>query len=525
MCRVARSGRGGISKGEITILIVLTLSQFEANSFSSGMSYGTVLLCEKLFHRSLQLLPAVRHHTINNSQPPDMVLTRSSRYRSKSSPKSSSSRPMPSSSLPRASKPSKPKPPTSQSTSSLFSSPILIHAFLSFLLRLFIIFLVDYLETSSENDPSTFKYTDLDYHVFLDSTTFLRNGQNPFNRHTYRYTPLISYLLLSHPSPLFGKILFSLFDILSGLLLSSLISNPWITIFTWFWNPITINICTRGSAESFIVLFPVILTLYIILKNSANREMICVAGLVHGLSVHTKIYPVIYIPGYMIYLSGQTFSGIKRLLRNPFLQLSYRILINPLIFLLSSIISFCILTYISYYLTGFIYIQEGLLYHFGRLDHRHNYSPFWYLIYLLRDSSGDDLFLSFISKLFFIPTAGIIVYISLKISSKDLPFSLFLSTYIFVTLNKVITGQYFTWYISLLPLTFQSINWKNMKLSLLILGFSILGWLGYGYKLEMKGESVHFQLFLMSIINFGANIGVFYSICKNYKPTKKNTRL
>lgn len=66
---------------------------------------------------------------------------------------------------------------------------------------------------------SPLKYTDVDYYVFTDAARFVHNNQSPYNRETYRYTPLLAWLLVPTAWPgwfSWGKVVFALGDVLAG---------------------------------------------------------------------------------------------------------------------------------------------------------------------------------------------------------------------------------------------------------------------------------------------------------------------
>jgi phosphatidylinositol glycan class M len=153
-----------------------------------------------------------------------------------------------------------------------------------------------------QDSSSAIKYTDIDYLVFTDASRFVSRGQSPYDRDTYRYTPLLAWLLLPtayQPQALwfsFGKVIFALADLLAGWLILSVLrkdrgmSETRAGAFAalWLWNPMVATISTRGSSEGLLGV------LTIALLWAVERRRLNLAAVLLGLGVHFKIYPFIY---------------------------------------------------------------------------------------------------------------------------------------------------------------------------------------------------------------------------------------
>jgi len=161
----------------------------------------------------------------------------------------------------------------------------------------------------------------------------------------------------------------------------------------WIYNPVTVGMSTRGSNDNIIALL-VFASLYFLLK----RQYV-IAGLVYGLSVHFKIYPIIYSIPFYFYIDCDRkaiMSGKKSLCS---ILCSNFFTKNRLIFTLVSASTFLLLTGLFYKIYGYEFIYEAYLYHFVRKDNRHNYSVYFYLIYQMYDLTSSTL----MAILMFIP--------------------------------------------------------------------------------------------------------------------------
>jgi len=145
-----------------------------------------------------------------------------------------------------------------------------------------------------------------------------------------------------------------------------------------------------------------------------------------------------------------------------------------------------------YYLYGFTFLYETYLYHIIRKDHRHNFSVYFYQLYLTSENS-DQIFGEYLGIIAFIPQLLLILAFTHKFS-KDLIFSMFLQTFTFVAFNKVCTVQYFIWYFSILPLIIHDSSLTKFKSAILFLLWFVsqLAWLIQAYYLEFEGKNTFF---------------------------------
>lgn len=389
-----------------------------------------------------------------------------------------------------------------------------------------------------------FKYTDVDYWIFSDAARAVSLGLSPFVRTTYRYTPLLAYMLVpGHWLKLeasFGKVVFSAIDLCVGYLIYRLLRlKGWhsvdaarIAAISWLLNPMALAISTRGNAESVICAVCLgVVYLLMVRKRVA-------AAIIFGFAVHFKLFPVIFAASFMFFLglyhrssskkrstthssseqpsqqqqqqqqseSNQSFSllhgmGMK-LSNSPLIRSASpnklsetlsaaamqkgksvvsrfslhantgeslstplkttttaygtRVTIYPpspvlislfggritiksshLVFAAVSAGTFTLLTGVFYAIYGQAYLQEAVLYHLIRRDHRHNFSPY-FLSFYFEPVIPLPNYAALVS---FIPQLALIFLVAFKYARKDLPFACFLQTFLFVTFNKVCTSQ------------------------------------------------------------------------------------
>ena len=380
------------------------------------------------------------------------------------------------------------------------------HLFISLAIRLLLIVFSEF-----QDKLLTLKYTDIDYQIFTDGAHYVARGESPFKRDTYRYTPLLAILMVPNITTLaqFGKILFSFLDVISGALIYVISKNyiskrrAKVCATVWLYNPLPVIISTRGSAES-VVTSLVLLTIYCLVKHK-----LLMAGLFYGFVIHFKLYPIIYIPSLYLYLT-----------KSRKLWKAFRPNVKKLKFFSLALIGFLVPTYWSYSAYGQVYLDEAWLYHLHRKDPQHNFSPYFYVYHLVKEPDKQKLFayMAFIPQALFVLGLAFYYCLGSKHKTQDMIFATFAQTMAFVTLNKVITSQYFLWYLCLLPLIMQNIRLSAKQwLVLLVIWLLSQGqWLLPAYLFEFQHWNCLSWVWLSSIAFLVINIFILFYVIAYY---------
>eukprot|EP00898_Chlorokybus_atmophyticus_P007282 jgi/Chlat1/7555/Chrsp63S07055 len=353
------------------------------------------------------------------------------------------------------------------------------------------------------------KYTDIDYTVFSDAAALMAKGLSPYQRSTYRYTPLLAALLLPnvYVHPLFGKLLFATADLVTAWLAHTLLLMRGVSsgeavkllVCTWLFNPFVLPVATRGNCEALVTA----LLLGVILALARGRFTLAAIGQVlYGLAVHMRIYPIIYCLAIVLALDQTAKTLLTR---------------QRILFAVVSAGTFLGLTASSYALYGNEFLNEALLYHAVRKDPRHNFSIYFYSIYL---NYGKEL-MPGASLLTFVPQAVLFLVLSVKFS-KDLPFCWFTQTLAFVAFNKVCTAQYFVWYMGYLPLVLSSssmrVKWRGAA-CFAAWSLAQMHWLAWAYFLEFQGRPVFLELWVASLAFLASNVYLLASAIVYCRPS------
>ena len=271
---------------------------------------------------------------------------------------------------------------------------------------------------------------------------------------------------------------------------------------------------TRGSCDALSVL------LLLATLRAALRGRAAAAGALLGAAAHLRVYPVVHALPLALFFWGEGAGRGSAVSRATRLRALLRGAGRPLRFGVAAAASFAALGGACFAAYGWPFIRHAYAYHVGRSDPRHNFSPAFYAAYL-RHAAPAAL------------AAGVRVHSAAQLSvlvgagvalRRDPPAALLLQTLAFVAFNRVITAQYFVWWMALAPLAAPAMALGRPLAAAAAAWLAAqLHWLAHAAALEFGDPTPQhgapfMRVWAASMLFFAANVWLMLELIGAYRP-------
>lgn len=185
--------------------------------------------------------------------------------------------------------------------------------------------------------------------------------------------------------------------------------------------------------------------------------LLTAAAALYACLVYLRLYPAIYLPALVVFVATRFGKEDRDRSKLPTWRQCMHSLLWGAWFVLVFIACYAALVTACHTQFGWLGIEQSILYHFGRSDHRHNFSPHFLEAFLSYEVGAGSILASgeftrvLRSLASFAPQATVITLMAVRFTESSLSATLLLQTMVFVSMNKVCTAQYFMWYMCLFP--------------------------------------------------------------------------
>jgi phosphatidylinositol glycan class M len=303
-------------------------------------------------------------------------------------------------------------------------------------------------------------------------------------------------------------------------------------------NPLTAAVSTRGSCDALLAA----LTLATLRVTLAGRP--AAAGALLGVATHLRVYPIIHVLPLALFFLGAAdetapaaagstrAGGAAARGRRPLtarLAALWRFFAPAAVLCAAAASSFLLLFAACYARFGAAFLQHAYLYHAGRSDPRHNFSAAFYTAYL-RHAAPDAATLR--ASALVATAAQLAVLLGTGVAlRRDPPAALATQTFAFVAFNRVVTAQYFAWWMVLAPLVAPAAlhprrRWRCVAATA-VWAAAQVHWLAHAAALEFgpprggdaaPGGVPHARVWGASLLFFGASVGLLSELLGAYVP-------
>jgi len=314
----------------------------------------------------------------------------------------------------------------------------------------------------------------------------------------------------------------------------------------YLYNPIIILSVAKGNYD------PMFFMLIFLILISLELDIYLLAGAIYGISIHFEYFPIIYLPGVILYIFYKShlkdfykdnqkendsllnnkiiarfsdylwfkvFLIIKSLITEFLEMLSFifgtLFSIRSIKFLFSTLFFYLMVFTFFYLIFGEDYLNDIFFYPIFSKSDKPNFSVFHYFSLFLKKAYVKKVFLLslYLVQVVFIILSNVYLY-------KDINLCILMTTWIYVIFGKEVSLRNISWIFILLCLNMHTMRNLNEKLKKYLIFFSLycyilFHWSYNFYSIETFGENKYLSTWIINLFFFILNCIFLNEICSD----------